>query len=154
MNLLFPPTDRFSVPGTEADGILHRLIGNLSGFVYRRRHDPSWTMEYLSAACRDLTGYDPHRFIDNASLTFSDLIAPADREHVDRQVGFAIARRQRAAVEYRLRTAYGDWVRVEDRLTPIIDEAGQVVAIEGVIDRARTRRAPMAAANLVCPLPA
>ena len=116
---------------------LSRLIGNLSGFAYRRRFDSRWTMEYVSDGCRDITGYDPHRFIANSSLIFGDLIAFTDLERVNERVRLAVQRRQRTSVEYRIRTAYGAWISVEDRLVPIVDAGGKVIAIEGIIDRAR-----------------
>ena len=49
----------------------------------------------------------------------------------------AALHRQRATVEYLIRTAHGAWVQVEDRFTPIVNAAGEVLAIEGIIDRAR-----------------
>jgi PAS fold. len=121
---------------------LSRLIGNLSGFVYRRRDDPHWTMEFVSEGCRDLTGYDPHRFIDPASIAFGDLVARADWSRANERVRLAILHRRRATVRYRLRTAYGAWVQVEDRFTPVVDADGRVLAIEGVIDRARGNPLP------------
>src|SRR5688572_29051891 len=132
-----PPDSHF---GNCVDGhaTLSRLIGNLSGFFYRRRHDASWTMEFVSDQCRDLTGYDPHRFIANASIAFGDLIERSDWKRVNERVRLATLHRQRTTIEYRIRTAHGAWIRVEDRLIPIIDAAGTVVAIEGVIDHARS----------------
>lgn len=121
----------------DCDAALTRLIGNLRGFVYRRRPDARWTMDFVSAGCRDVTGYDPHRFIANASLAFGDLIAPADRPRVDERVRFAARHRQRATVEYRIRTAHGAWALVEDRFAPVVNAAGEVLAIEGIIDRVR-----------------
>ena len=120
---------------------LQRLIGNLRGFVYRRRHDPRWTMDFISARCRDITGYDAHRFIGNASIAFAELIARADWSRVNEQVHHAVLRRQRVTVEYAIRTAHGASVLVEDRLTPIVDAAGRVLAIEGVVDHARSHQA-------------
>lgn len=121
----------------DCEATLMRLIGNLRGFVYRRRPDAQWTMDFVSAGCRDVTGYDPHRFIANASLAFGDLIAPADRPRVDERVRFAVRHRQRATVEYRIRTAHGAWAVVEDRFAPVVNAAGEVLAIEGIIDRVR-----------------
>ncbi len=115
---------------------LDRLIENLSGFFYRRRNDPQWTMDFVSARCRDLTGYDPHRLIANASLTYADLIAQSDRERANARVQFAIRHGERASMEYRIRAAHGGWLHVEDRFAPVMDTAGNVVAIEGVVDRA------------------
>src|SRR5688572_31812753 len=37
------------------------IFGNLGGFLYRRRLDSNWTMDFVSDGCRDITGYDPHR---------------------------------------------------------------------------------------------
>ena len=130
-----------SSPGSLARGdecacALARLIGNLRGFVYRRQHDRSWTMEFVSSGCRDLTGYDPHRFIRNESVAFAELIAPADRERVDAVIRSAVRHRSRATVDYFIRAAHGLWVNIEDRFTPVFDAAGRLVAIEGVIDRA------------------
>src|SRR5688500_9790462 len=116
---------------------LERLVGNISGFVYRRRHDARWTMEFVSAGCRDITGYDPHRFIANQSLAFADLIARPDWSRVNEQVSTAAQHGRRVTLDYLIRAAHGAWVQVEDRLTPVVNAAGKVLAIEGVIDRAR-----------------
>src|SRR5687768_6468811 len=115
---------------------LARLIDNLKGFVYRRRHDARWTMEFISEGARDVTGYDPHRFLGDASVAFAELIAPADWTRLNERVRLAAQYRQRATLEYLIRTAHGTWLRVEDRLTPIVDSVGRVLAIEGIIDRA------------------
>lgn len=131
-----PPPSRF-INGADCDAMLVRLIGNLSGFVYRRRHDVRWTMDFVSDGCRDVTGYDPHRFIANASLAFGELIAPADRPWAEEHVRLAVRQRQRATVEYRIRTAHGAWALVEDRFTPVVNAEGEVLAIEGIIDRVR-----------------
>jgi len=116
---------------------LERLVGNIRGFVYRRRDDAQWTMEFLSAGCREITGYDPHRFMANQSLAFADLIARPDRSRVNEQVSTAAQYGRRLTLNYRIRAAHGAWVEVEDRLTSVVTAAGKVLAIEGVIDHAR-----------------
>lgn len=126
----------------DSSAALSRLIGNVSGFVYRRRPDDSWTMEFVSPGCREVTGFEPHRFIGNASIAFADLIASGDRPRVDARVAFAAEQRRRAVMEYRLRTAYGSWTVVEDRFVPVFDESGALIAIEGIIDRARRPQPP------------
>lgn len=117
---------------------LTRLIGNLRGFAYRRRHDPRWTMDYISEGCRDVTGYDPHRFMPKASIAFAALIAPADRRQANERIQLAVRHRHRVRVDYRLTTAHGALVPLEDRLTPVFDSAGKLLAIEGVVDFARS----------------
>ncbi len=142
MNLvLSPSTERF-VKRMDCHATLDRLIGNLRGFLYRRRHDPLWTMEFVSIGCRDITGYDPHRFIENASIAYGDLIARADWQRVNDRVRLAVLQRQRATIEYRIRTAHGAWIQVEDRFEPVVDSAGKVLAIEGIVDRVRCTSVP------------
>ena len=101
-------------------------------------------MEFVSAGCRNLTGYDPHRFIRHDRVAFGDLLAPSDRARVDAVVRAAVRQRSRASVDYVLRAAHGLWVAVEDRFVPVFGTSDQLVAIEGVIDLARggTRRPP------------
>lgn len=143
MNFAFPPTSAPFVKCVDCHATLTRLIGNLRGFLYRRRLDPHWTMDFVSPGCRDITGYDPHRFIANASIAYGDLIARSDWKRVNERVRLAVLHHQRATVEYLLRTAHGAWVQVEDRLTPVTNAAGTVLAIEGIIDRARCNRPPI-----------
>jgi len=137
MTFAFPPTTAPFVKCVDCHATLGRLIGNLSGFLYRRRHDRLWTIEFISAGCRDITGYDPHRFIANASITYGDLIARSDRDRVNERVRRAVLRGRRATVEYRIRTAYGEWMKVEDRFVPVLNSAGDILAIEGVVGRVR-----------------
>ncbi len=117
-----------------------RLLGNLSGFAYRRRHDSRWTMEFVGEGCRDVLGYDPHRFIGNASIAFGELVARADWRRVNERVRLAAWHRQRATVEYHVRSAHGALVLIEDRFTPVINAAGELLAIEGIIDRPRPEK--------------
>ena len=136
MTLSSPPSNSDFVSYIDNPATLSRLIANLRGFVYRRRNDARWTMEFVSPGSRDLTGYDPHRFLVNGSIAFADLIARSDRKRVNERVRLAALDRRRTTVEYLIRTAHGSWLRVEDRLTPVVDAAGNVLAIEGIIDRA------------------
>lgn len=139
MNLAFPPTTAPFVKCVDCHATLGRLIGNLGGFLYRRRHDRHWTMEFVSPRCRDITGYDPHRFIGNASIAYADLIAKPDLARVLERVRMAVQLRRSAVVEYRIRTACGAPVHVEDRFTPVVNASGQVLAIEGIVDKSRCR---------------
>lgn len=123
-------------PAELAAAALARLLANVPGFVYRSRPDAPRTMEFVSDHCRDLTGYDPHRFIGNQSLTYASLIHPADRARVDRTIFSAAARGRRFTCGYRLQTAYGGFIDVVDRGVGVLDETGALCAIEGYIHRA------------------
>jgi hypothetical protein len=122
----------------EAAALLRRLVANLRGFAYRRRNDRPWTIEWVSGTFRGVTGYDPHRFFQNQSLAFANLIHPEDRSAVSEQINDALTARRRTTVTYRITTAHHAIVTVEDRLAGVYDASGRVVAVEGIIDYAPT----------------
>lgn len=126
----------FSSP-PEAIALLWRLVANLRGFAYRRRNDESWTMEWVSDAFRNVTGYDPHRFGYNQSLSFANLIFPADLPVVSAKINSALTSRHRTTVTYRIKAAHHAVVTVEDRLVGVYDAFGTLIAIEGIIDLAQ-----------------
>lgn len=135
MNTQRTPLTDFINP-FEAAALLRRMVSNLRGFAYRRRDDWPWTMEWVSDAFRSITGYDPHRFTHNPSLSFAGLILPEDRPGVLAQINNALASRHRTAVTYRIMAAHQTAVTVEDRLVGIYDASGNIVAVEGIIDYA------------------
>ena len=141
MNLPFTILNSPSSNPLGCHAMLTRLVGNLRGFAYRRRHDSRWTMDFISDGCRNITGYDPHRFMANASIAFSDLITPPDRRRVNERIRLAVLHRRRVMVNYLLQTAHGALVPVEDRLMPIFNSAGKLLAIEGVVDQVRSSHA-------------
>ena len=55
------------------------LLANLPGMAYRCRYDRQWTMQFVSAGCRELTGYGAESLLDNRDLSFNDLIVPEYR---------------------------------------------------------------------------
>ena len=126
----------------DAAVLLRRLLSNLRGFAYRRRDDHSWTMEWMSDAFRSITGYDPHRFLQDESLSFARLILPEDWPAASAQIRNALEGRHRTTVRYRIMTAHRTPVTVEDRLAGVYDASGTIIAVEGIIDYATTNSSP------------
>jgi PAS domain S-box-containing protein len=121
------------------------LIANIPGVAYRCRYDASWTMEFISQGCLDLTGYAPEDLIENKTIAFSDLILGEDVENVWRVWEKAIATKTAATVEYRIRAAGGAEKWVFEQGVPLYDASGEVSFLEGLIiditDRKRVEAA-------------
>lgn len=96
----------------ESERKLAALVQNLPGMAYRCRNDPQWTMEFVSAGCRELTGRPPEEFAGNAVRTWHSIIVPEDRERVWDEVHDQIRQRNAYTVEYRIERADGSvrWV--------------------------------------------
>lgn len=91
-----------------------------------------------------LSGYLPADFIERR-VTFADLIHPADRAQVSRNILYAVANNEPFDIEYRIYHADGTrrWVLEHGR--PVYGEDGLVQYLDGVIvDVTRTRLAEAA----------
>ncbi len=64
---------------SQNERLVNHLLENLPDTAFRCRNDyPSYTMEYLSASCLNLTGYPAEDLVDNRRLCFFDLVHPED----------------------------------------------------------------------------
>ncbi len=63
----------------ESERRLATLLSNLPGTAFRCRNDfPSFTMEYMSEGCLEMTGYPPEDIVGNHKLCFFDIVHPED----------------------------------------------------------------------------
>ncbi|SDQ41518.1 PAS domain S-box protein [Natronobacterium texcoconense] len=119
---------------------LETLMDNVPGMVYRCRNDRSWPMEFVSDACREITGYDPES-LETGDVSYGDdVVLEDDREEVWEEVQQSLAERDTFSVAYRIETADGErrWVRSHGR--GIFDDDGTPVTLEGIISDITERK--------------
>jgi PAS domain S-box-containing protein len=94
------------------EALLHSLVANIPGAVYRCACDEHWTMEWLSDEIEKISGYPASDFIDSTVRTFASVIDPDDREQVERSVMDAVDAGRPFELEYRIRRRDGGvcWV--------------------------------------------
>jgi PAS domain S-box-containing protein len=117
----------------ESQRQLSTLMSNLPGMAYRCRNDTSWTMELLSEGCQALTGYTPAQLLDNAVISYDEVVHPLDRERLHREVDEALAGERPYEFTYRIVTAEGKVKWVWERGCGVFDPAGVLQALEGFI---------------------
>ncbi|TRZ75926.1 MAG: PAS domain S-box protein [Bacteroidetes bacterium] len=110
------------------------LLDNLPGIVYRCRCDRDWTMEFISDGCHELTGYQVSDLLNNAKLSYNDIILPEDREIVWKNVEKGVQSRQSYTLEYRIRTSAGKIKWVWEKGKAIMNAKGDVEYLEGFIN--------------------
>jgi len=116
----------------ESERKLSTLLGNLQGMAYRCQIDRDWTMEFVSNGCLELTGYEIHEVVDNALISYNDIILEDDREDVWIQVQDALLNRRPFKLLYRIVTKQGIIKWVSEQGIGIL-EGNKVVALEGFI---------------------
>jgi len=108
------------------------LFTNLPGMAFRSLNDGSWTMEFVSAGCRELTGYEPEALVGNRLTTFEAIIEAEDRKPVREIITAAVGRGDPFELSYRIRTKEGTqkWVWERGRSVPSPNGAAR---LEGFI---------------------
>jgi PAS domain S-box-containing protein len=118
---------------------IKNLLDNLPGIAYRCKNDKDWTMEFISAGCRQLTGYDAEDLLYNKKLSFNDLIHPDDRQMVNGDIQKANAENRKFQLEYRIRTADSQEKWVWEQGSLITNNQG-IQILEGFITDISDRR--------------
>jgi PAS domain S-box-containing protein len=116
------------------------LISNIPGVSYRCADDADYTMEFISDAIVELSGFPANDFINNAIRTYGSLIHPEDVDNVARIVADGLKNKRPYEIEYRVTHRDGRVRRVFERGQGVFDEAGKAVYCDGVIFDVTERR--------------
>jgi PAS domain S-box-containing protein len=109
------------------------LIDNVPGVVYRCENEPGRAAGFVSDGARELSGYDPEAFERGELRWGEDLQIEADRRGVWEEIQDGVAEREPYHVTYRIETASGRRRWVTDHGQGIVDERGDLEALERVI---------------------
>lgn len=109
------------------------LLANLPGMAYRCAYDRDWTMHFVSSGCFELTGYLPSELINNACISFNEIICSEYREPIWEESVTQLNSHQGNRYEYEILTASGERKWVLDINQGVYTDSGDLVALEGII---------------------
>ncbi|HYD59611.1 MAG TPA: EAL domain-containing protein [Noviherbaspirillum sp.] len=132
---MFPRPDN---PAGEP-GMLNDLLAHFEGMIYRCRADYAWSIEFVSAGCKALTGYGVREFMDGI-VHFEELVHPDDWTMVRNAIYRALEYGRRYSIEYRIRRADGAERWVWEHGTGIRNAGGACIALEGFVQDITQRR--------------
>ena len=117
---------------------------NIPVAVYSALPDEHSTSLFISGRMEELTGYSAKEFLETPEL-FSRVVHPEDRDRIWESI--VEHRRKKAAldVEYRIMTKDKAVKWVRDRATPMFDENGTMIQIDGFMEDITERKAAEAA---------
>ena len=129
----------------EKEARFRRLAENAPDMIFRYEYVPRPGFTYVNPACTAITGYTPEEYYADPDLDFK-IIYPDDR-----QLLVTVAHNNVASVApVILRWVHkdGSLVWTEHRNVPVFDEAGNLVALEGIVrDITERKRAQEAVEN-------
>jgi PAS domain S-box-containing protein len=116
----------------DAESLLHALMENVPGAIYRAANDDIWKVQRVSDEIEAITGYPASDFVDASKRTIVAVTHPDDREPVDREIAAAIAANRPFVLEYRIVHADGSIRWVLERGVKTVDRDG-VEWLDGII---------------------
>ncbi len=114
---------------TESGARYRRLTENAQDIIYRYSHVPQPRITYVNPAVKDILGYAPDEFYADPDLFFN-LIHPHDRPAL-----LAVASEGGPpdnSLILRWTRKDGTWAWIEHRNVPVVDPAGNLIAVEGI----------------------
>jgi PAS domain S-box-containing protein len=118
----------------------YRLVSeNIPVTVYSALPDEHSTNLFLSGRMEELTGYPPERFLQDPKL-WTTVVHPDDSARVWEKIEAHREKKCPLDVEYRIVTKDGDVKWVRDRATPMLDENGEILRINGFMEDITERK--------------
>ena len=114
----------------EIEDRFHRLVENAQDIIYRYRQHPSPGFEYVSPACTAITGYTPEEHCADPELRFK-MVHIDDRHLLEATMEGKMP--YGAPITLRWIRKDGRIIWTEQRNIPIHDDAGNLIAIEGIV---------------------
>ncbi len=113
----------------ESEERFRRLAENAQDLIYRYRHTPKPCFEYINPALNKILGYSPEEFYADPAL-FVKILHPDDQRLVEAAMRGEIELEPLSVLRWVHKD--GSIVWTEHRHIPIFDQAGDVLAVEGI----------------------
>lgn len=116
----------------------NRIVQSTPTILYRMRGDPSLPMIYISQNIR-LFGHDP-AILTASPMLYRSLIHPDDLTTMVEAMTATLTGKP-GVNEFRLLTSKGEYRWVENHYLPLLDSAGRLVEVEGLLSDITERKA-------------
>lgn len=111
---------------------INRIINRSPVVTIAWDNDPNWPVRFVNDTIRQW-GYEPQDLL-SGKVHFAELMHPDDLERINQEVARHLAQGpDDYTQEYRIRTAAGEWVWLNDRTWLERNPAGEVTGIFGIL---------------------
>jgi PAS domain S-box-containing protein len=126
--------NRLAQASLESSEEQHRtLVDNIPGAVYRCAFDDKWTIDFMSGAIEELTGYPSESFVGSRVNGWTTIEHPEDAELLAEVIHRDVAAGRPYAHEYRIVRADGEVRWVLDKGQAAYGPQGEVLWLDGVL---------------------
>ncbi|MFP4165230.1 MAG: ATP-binding protein [Chitinispirillaceae bacterium] len=113
---------------SDSDDRFRLLAENAKDLIFRYVFRPDWSFDYVSPSCRQIMGLDPQEYYSDPFI-LRKVVHPEDRHLLE-----IVTTMKTAVKPFAMRWIRkdGQIVWTEQHLTPVTDENGELIAVEGV----------------------
>ena len=122
----------------ESENRYKRLANNAPDILYRAQILPEFRLEYVSPAITKITGYTPEEFCLPETLRE---VIPDPREHLAQMQINLMKINQNAPIIMRWRNKDGSVIFLEHHNSPVFNDRGEIISIEGIARDITERKA-------------
>lgn len=108
------------------------IFSTISAFAYRCDNDDNYTMRFMHGTVQEMLGYPASDILENARVSYFELIHNEDKDRVDSEVKSAVTAGKPWDVAYRLKHADGHDLHVRERGSAI-HENGELKHLQGLV---------------------
>ncbi len=109
------------------------LVNNIPGITYRCMNDDEWTMIYISSSILTISGYNTDELLNNAKISFADIVMTEDKNMVNEIKSRAIQENRSWEIQYRIRHKNGSIYWVYEKGNAIYNTKGELQFLDGFI---------------------
>lgn len=109
------------------------MINDLPGMVFCCRNDNNRTIEFISEACINITGYKPSDLIINNKIAYRRIIHPEDKNMVISQLKKAVKENRKINLKYRIITAKNKVKWVSEISRVLLFPPSDLILLEGYV---------------------
>ncbi len=129
----------------EGEQQFRTLVENIPGAVYRCKIDDKMTMDYISDAIENISGYPALEFLYNRIRSYSTIVHPEDQEKRDKAIKEGMDPLTSFKIKYRILDAKGDVRWFSETGQAIYSSNGKPLWLDGAIfDESETKIAQQA----------
>tara|TARA_R110002050_G_scaffold71891_3_gene154755 strand:- start:152583 stop:153956 length:1374 start_codon:yes stop_codon:yes gene_type:complete len=109
------------------------ILSSFPSMIYRCKNDRSWSFEFISDGCLELTEYEAYEIAKSPGFSFMQIIHDEDKVYVWDYIQQQILKEQKFQLIYRLSTRSGKIKWVLEQGQGIYSSTGDLLSLEGLI---------------------
>ncbi len=109
------------------------ILSSFPAMIYRCKNDRSWSFEFASDGCVELTEYEAYEIAKSPGFSYMQIIHEDDKTHVWEYIQQQILKEKNFQLVYRIMTRTGKIKWVLEQGQGVYSSTGDLLSLEGLI---------------------